>query len=133
MYATKHYAYSFHRFFLVVPFSCSSCRLRRSLQYTSPHSDIYTPINVAEMIHFAYHTCYKQGRGEQLLLSVVYRSAAEYIRETRESGQCIAQKINRPPLKKHKKRGERIWLLEVKIFKGLRSQCYKKCIKIKYA
>ncbi len=40
------------------------------------------------MIHFASHTRSEQGRGEQLLLSGVYWSAAEYIGE---SGQYRAK------------------------------------------
>ena len=81
MYAAKQYAYSFHKFFLAKPFSCSS---RQSLRYTPPHSDIHclTPLYT---IHFASHTRSEQGRGEQLLLSGVYRSAVEYIRERGQS------------------------------------------------
>ena len=103
MYAAKQYAYSFHRFFLAVPFSCSSRRLRRSLRYTPPHSDIQrlTPLYT---IHFASHTRSEQGRGEQLLLSGVYRSAAEYIGE---SGQYRA-KNPQATTKGAQKRGGRI-------------------------
>ncbi len=87
MYAVKQYTLSFHRFFLALTFSCSSRRLRR-----------YTPSNSAKLrltplytLHFASQTRSEQGRGEQSLLSGVYRSSAKYIGKSDESGQYRAK------------------------------------------
>ncbi len=90
MYTAKQYAYSFHTFILGVPFSCSSHCLRRSLQYTPPHPEIHRLMPLYT-IHFASHTHFEQGRGEQLLLSSVYPSVAEYIGESSKSGQYRAK------------------------------------------
>ncbi len=55
------------------------------------------------MIHFASHTRSEQRRGKQLLLSVEYRSAAEYIGESGESGQYRAKNQKATTTKKKKK------------------------------
>ena len=90
MYAVKQYAFSFHRFFLAVPFSCSSRRLRLSRRYTSPNS---AKLRLAPLytLHFASQTRSEQGRGEQSLLIGVYRSSAEYIGGSGESCQYRAK------------------------------------------
>ncbi len=78
MYAAKQYAYSFHRFFLAMPFSCSS---RRSLRYTLPNFDTHR-LTLLYTIHFSSNTHSEQRRGEQLLIIGVNQSAAEYIGES---------------------------------------------------